>query len=640
MQINGTNHDGMDAFHILNSDLRKSLGFVTPFFAHGQRMWKHESSLHPAYYNAVDAASAGTNMRGTIALLKKNGMYKVYNDFICELDPVFSAMTKAGMPIDQAQRAASSKQLLRERNELHHYLEAVVPQEIRTFSPRNGYVRTPKDTRGLVKITLNAVVHEECSKCGLREPKKSHFKSKLVKQCSQCGSKWTAKHGSTKPTKSCAGATAIERESNDCAGHIALSIAEGEKRWAKLEPFKISNKSIIRYQQNFKHPLIMVGKGEDRKATTDEKAIRQLIGKHPDHKFYEYCLDDREYGTIGSRYIGWWDEAEGRISGGMPVGRDGRVHGHFRHTPSTLRSSMVAPNLQNIPRGDDEGIQRLVKAMFVAPWGQVFVERDFSGIEAVLVGYHCGSVDYYRLAHIDVHSYLTAHNLYRQGIFTAKDLPDLSWSDNDLRAYLKGIKKKYPNERTVAKIMVHSSNYRIGPKHLSEAHPLVFHRIKDAAAALAFYYEVFPAIPAWHERLCLEVDRTAVFKNSFGHIQRFYQVLNWEKRGSKWEWNYGDDAKRLIACGPQSDAALIGKKALKRLFYNYPDTIAQWLRLFIHDSIFTECPEKQTDYVDKTMQFEMEKLIEEMPLDPTWNMGPFLQVFSESKRGTCWGDMH
>jgi DNA polymerase I-like protein with 3'-5' exonuclease and polymerase domains len=641
MIINGTNHDGMDMWHILNSDLKKSLGFVTPFICHGQRMWKNESGSSPAYYNAVDASTAGQNARGIMKLLKQHGMWNIYNEFICELDPVFSAMTRAGMPVDLARRVESSKQLIEKRHEVRAKIEAVVPNAIRVYSPPNGYVKTPADVSGLTEITLGAVSHQECSRCAERDPKKAHYKSKLARTCSVCGAKWTAKHTATRKRSNnpCSEGIEVRTETNRCAGASSVEVVEGEKRWARLEPFKASTKGIQRYQQYFKHPLIITGKGADRKVTCDEKAVSKLIGRHPDHKFYEWVLEERELSTIGSRYIGWYDVASGAIAGGFPVGRDGRVRGIFRHTPSTLRSSMVSPNLQNIPRGDDSDIQKLVKMLFVAQQGHIFIERDFSGIEAKLVGYHCGSKDYIRLAAIDVHSYLTAYNLYRQGRFTAADLPNLAWSDADLGAYLKQIKKTYPNERTVAKIIVHSSNYRIGPKELSEQHPTVFHRIKDAARGRADYYEVFPEIPAWHERLCLQVDKSCVYKNSFGHIQRFYSVLAWSKKQGKWDWDYGDDAKRLIAAGPQSDAAFIIKKALKRLYYNYPDTIAQWLRLLIHDSNFAECPIDQADYCDETMKFEMEKPVEELPLDPSWGLGQFLHIGTESKRGVCWGEM-
>ncbi len=634
----------MDAWHVLNSDLKKSLGFVSPFFCHHQQMWKHESGNQPAYYNAVDAATAGMNMRGTLKLLKQHGMWDIYNEFICELDPVFSAMTRAGMPVDLAQRVDSSKKLITRRDHVRTTIESIIPQEIKVLKPPNGYVRPPADTNGMVEVIFNAIVHQECSNCGERDPKKSHFKSTLTKSCTRCGGKWTAAH--IKPKRkgnNCEGAEFSETQLNPCVGASSISVSEGEKRWARVEPFKASTKGVQRYQKHFKHPLIYAGKGADKKVTTDEKAIKKLIGQHPADPFYPLVLEDREYTKLGGTYIGWFDNETGKINGGFPVGRDGAVHGHFRHTPSTLRSSMVSPNLQNLPRGDAkdaEAVANLVKQMFVCPPGYIFVARDFSGIEAVNVGVAAGDRDFFRLAKIDIHSYFTGHNLVRLGVLGKADMPSTSWSDEDLAGYGAFIKKKFKAERDVGKRCIHAGNYRVGPRKLNEEYPQWFPKVKDAAAVLNFFYEVFPAINAWHERICLQVDKTAVIKNSFGHAHRFYSVLNWTKKGSQWEWGYGDDAKRLIAFGPQSDAALTGKRALKRCYYNYPDSMAQWLRLFIHDEIFVMCPIERADEADRILQHEMEQPIPEMILDPAWGYGDCLTIASEGKRGYSWGSMH
>lgn len=328
-----------------------------------------------------------------------------------------------------------------------------------------------------------------------------------------------------------------------------------------------------------------------------------------------------------------------KIKGGMPVGKDGRIHGVFRHTPSTLRSSMVAPNLQNIPRGDDSEVQALVKKIFVAGPGNIFVAADFCGIEAQIVGVHANDRDYLRLAKIDIHSYFTSQNLYRQKVITAQDLPDLKWSDVDLRGHLKVIKKRFNAERNIGKRCIHAGNYRVGPTKLHEEYPKWFPKVKDASAVLHFFYEVFPSINAWHERICLQVDKSTIFRTSFGHALRFYSVLNWKKSGSGWDWDYGDDAKRLIASGPQSDAALIGKRALKRCYFNYPDTMAKWLRLFIHDEILTECPINKADEAAAILKFEMELATPELILDSSWGFGNTLCIESEGKVGTTWANM-
>lgn len=637
--IGGASHDGMDAWHILNSDLKKSLNFVTPWFRKNLRMWKHLSGSQPAFYNAVDADAAGSNLRGTIALLKKHNLYRVYEEFVLELDPVYAEMTRAGMPIDASMRFNSAQMLTEKKLEVLNRINSLVPDQVKPITPKEGYKKPPKDTTGLTEVTFNGILNTYCTNCGVAAPKKAHFKSKPTKQCNGCGAKWTAAH--VKPSKKkpnpCEGQQYSEVEANPCAAATTVERLEGEKRFAKMGKFVPSTKGILKYQQVKKHPLIYVGKGDEKKPTTDEKAIKKLMGRHPEDKVYPSVLEYRELQTISSRYIGYVED--GKLAGGFPTGRDGNVHGIFRHSPSTLRSSMVSPNLQNIPRGDDSDIQKLVKQMFVAPPGFTFLERDFGGIEAVLVGYEAGSQAVTRLAKIDLHSYFTAYNLNRMGILPAADLPQLRWSDADLAGALHGIKKRFKDERQVGKKVIHSANYHIGPKHMSEDTPQWFPRPKDAAMVLNFYYELFPEILRWHERLCLQVDKSAVVQNAFGHTHRFYQVLNWEKQGNDWTWSFGDDSKRLIAFNPQSNAALIGKRALKNCFNKHPETLAKWLRLFIHDAMFLMVPTEHIDLADELVRVEMEAPIPEMRLDPSWGMGDYLTIGSESKRGQTWASM-
>jgi len=69
-----------------------------------------------------------------------------------------------------------------------------------------------------------------------------------------------------------------------------------------------STKGILNYQAAKKHPVIYVGKGDDRKATTDEKALKKLIGRHPEDKLYPAVLEYRELQTLLTRYIGAWEE--------------------------------------------------------------------------------------------------------------------------------------------------------------------------------------------------------------------------------------------------------------------------------------------------------------------------------------------
>lgn len=349
------------------------------------------------------------------------------------------------------------------------------------------------------------------------------------------------------------------------------------------------------------------------------------------------------------------------LSGGMVVGADDRIHTTFGHNPSSLRLCSFDPNLQNIPRGS-KGYARFVKEIFVAPPGSVFWERDFSGIEAVLVGYFAGSKNYVRLAKLDVHSFYTAHALHMlDGSVSVADLPDLSWEDDRLVRRLKEIKKEFSLPRNdLFKHLIHGANYLQSPKG---AQDLIFKRtmkgydIKTIAKLMGIYFELFSEISKWHTDLCNRVDGAKLragdveqseidpwslgvcyARNPFGYVHHFYNVLDWDKVDGKWYSSKGEDAKRLVSFLPQSTAAAIIKQAAKRI-YNETPWIGQTLRLLIHDSILGECSEGDLENCLNTSRIIMESPIPELPLDPTWNMGESLVIGSEAKVGQSWGSM-
>lgn len=319
--------------------------------------------------------------------------------------------------------------------------------------------------------------------------------------------------------------------------------------------------------------------------------------------------------------------------------------------------------MQNIPRGG-AGEDNWVKEMFVAEDGHVFWERDFSGIEAVLVGYFAGSRGYTRLAKRDVHSFYTAYalNALDPGRVRANDLPDLNWPDDKLFGRLAELKKDLKHERnSLYKHLVHGANYLQSPggaaDHIFKTTGKAFDR-KLVAQVMGIYFELFPDIRKWHRDLCNRVDGTkqrrgepsngtpdpwelgvCFVRNPFGYVHHFYNVLDWEKVGGEWVSSFGDDAKRLVSFLPQSTAAAIIKQAAKTLYFGYP-WVGNTLRLLIHDSVLGEAPESKLDECLETSRVVMETPIPELPLDPTWNMGQFLSIGSEAKVGKSWGDMN
>jgi hypothetical protein len=340
------------------------------------------------------------------------------------------------------------------------------------------------------------------------------------------------------------------------------------------------------------------------------------------------------------------------VIGGFPVGADGRVHTIFTHNPSSLRLSSTDPNLQNLPRGNDSAIQKMVKEMFIAPDGWTFWARDYSGIEAVLVGYFASSHRYVRAAKLGVHAFLAGHIAGRPF--------DFKWSDADIKQAIKEIKKDKIIYDT-AKRVVHGSNYMMTPRKMQYEYPETFPTVAEAYKLQGLYFDIFPEIRQWHSDLCSRVDGTKLrssvdvervdpwtlgvchARNPFGYTHRFYNVLDWEaiEYEGKTEWvsSFGDDAKRLVSFLPQSTAAAIIKRATKRIWYDFP-WIGQTLRLLIHDEIFGETKEEDLDQCLEISRVVMEEPIPELPLDPSWGMGEYLSIGTEPKVGKTWATMH
>lgn len=310
---------------------------------------------------------------------------------------------------------------------------------------------------------------------------------------------------------------------------------------------------------------------------------------------------------------------------------------------------MVDPNLQTLPRGDSSEVQKWVKEMFVAGEGKVFWERDFSAIEAVLVGYFAGSEAYVKFAKLGVHAYLASHILKRPA--------DLSWSESDLRAYFKQLKSEDPLVYSMAKRVVHSSNYMATARKMHYEYPETFRTVEDAMSLQGLYFELFPEIRRWHKDTCTRVDAAkksvkdpdapvdpwsigvCYVQNPFGYVHRFYNVLDWEKIEGEWISTYGEDAKRLISFLPQSTAAAIIKRAGKKLWNEYP-WVGQTMRLWIHDAILGEAPEAMLDSCLDISAQVMQAPIPQLPLDPSWGLGEYLSIGTEAKVGPSWASMH
>lgn len=598
--------DGMLAWHVLNTNLPKGLGFVAPFYAKRTAMWKHLSEEKPAFYNAVDADVALQCWLGIMEGLKSQNLWEVFDTHVIQLNKVFAYMSSKGVLRDEAMRESARLQLSGKLDEIQAAMEAVVPFSVRNIKV---YQRTPSNLDGLIQLESKRKA-KVCPACNAIDVKADHFKSVGVKRLK---------------------AGEVE---NPCHGRKAEVREVSSQLWARVEPFKLSVKSLLAYQKVKGHRPVMNPK--EKRPTFDDKALLRLRKQYKDDPLYPLIGEFRSIQKLLTTYID---------GNGFEVGADGRIHTQFTHNPSTLRSASQNPNLQNLPRpkGPDDPAT-LIRNLFTASDGHVLLARDFSGIEAVLVGYFAAAPNYIRLAKRDVHSFYTAYALHElDGRVSANDLPLLSWDDNKLFTRLAEIKREFKEERnSLYKHLVHGANFMQQARGASEKilkETGVEYETKLVKRVMDIYFELFPEIRSWHRTLLAQADRDGYLRNPFGYVHRFSRVFEWDKVGDQWQKEQGPDANAVVAFLPQSTAAGIIKDSMLRLFFNRFDEAGQHLRLLIHDELFTEVPESQVHQVDAVLKEEMERPILCMPLPPAWGMGDYLQINTEEKIGKRWAEM-
>lgn len=465
MPINGDRHDGMLMWHVLNSALDKGLGFVAPFYCPDIPAWKHLSGDQPAFYNAKDSDIALRCALGIKRDLRKNDLWKVYEGHVVRLNRVLSYMSREGVLLDQEGRKKAEESLGTKLGELEAQMETAIPEQVQKYKV---YKKVPKEAQRIIEEVrlsangleginyLNATIRrrlqqelgliqvpgkelvKQCPNCRLVGIDAAHFKSigkKRLTTCLTCGKPVKQHCDLDEPgIDHAAGCKKLHHEfrgesENPCAGLKPVKVEVDTSLWAQPLKFKLSNQSLQSYQKALRHQAIVDRR--ENKITFDKKAIADLVKKYPKDPLYPLILEFREVQKLLGTYIGV-TQIDGSVKGGMRTGRDGRIHTSYSHNPSTLRLASQEPNMQNIPSRDS--YQRdLVKNLIVAGAGNVLIEYDFSAIEAVLVGYFAGDPSYIRLAKMGIHSYLASHLLGRPA--------DLSWSDGDLVAYFKEIKK-------------------------------------------------------------------------------------------------------------------------------------------------------------------------------------------------------
>jgi len=131
MTIGGRIHDAMWAWHFLQSDLPKALGFAAPLLVNIEP-WKHLSHADPARYSALDAAITADCWQIIRSTLEREGRFAEFERQCTSLLPVIETMTDHGVLIDsKIQSKFLDEDITKERDALFAKIQTEVPVKVR-----------------------------------------------------------------------------------------------------------------------------------------------------------------------------------------------------------------------------------------------------------------------------------------------------------------------------------------------------------------------------------------------------------------------------------------------------------------------------------------------------------------------------
>jgi DNA polymerase-1 len=292
-------------------------------------------------------------------------------------------------------------------------------------------------------------------------------------------------------------------------------------------------------------------KGKTGAYGTDAAILEQLALTHD---LPRRVLEWRQLAKLKSTYT---DALVGQIKPAT-----GRVHTCFQMAvTSTGRLSSTEPNVQNIPIRTEEG--RKIRRAFVAEPGHLLLSADYSQIELRLAA-HMADIDALKEA-------------FRRGI----DIHALTASE----VFGVPVEGMDPNTRRRAKAINFGIIYGISAFGLAAQLQVPQ---GEAAAYIKAYFERFPGIRAYMERIKAECRERGYVETLFGRKCFIPGIRD------------GNVARRQFAERQAINAPLQGTAAdiIKRAMIRLPDALARaGLRarmiLQVHDELLFEVPEAE-----------------------------------------------
>lgn len=664
-----TNLDLMWIWKVIQSDLPMGLGFAAPFYSRFGA-WKHLAHAQPGYYAGVDGLQTRRVGDGVVSDAIASGQWDVFDRHLHRFHlHVLQPATDVGVPVDRVRLTEFNEKLEKEAGRILGVIQTRVPADLRPLTPKAGLTKPPLLTD--VHTKGRATTKRGDAKKDAPDPIKMAIYAQAsvveslvlreVRVCLTCGKQEVAKTHRCQP--------GLPGVGGDATPNLALAVVS-VRRWFWQEPFNPdSPQQLLAYVAAKGHPA---GRAKKTGAPSVDRETLVKLWRDTGDPLYDDVMSYRAVGKVRGTY------GLGTL---RRLDSDDRLHPQTTFKPSTMRTSQVNPNLQNViaDKGGKDSLAAGFRHCVVARRSSWIVEFDFSGSEQVDMGWFMQDPNYIRIAKLGTHAIVASHELGRPA--------QLSWSDDDLRGYLKEIKdSKDPHVQQVydrSKRCVHGVAYGLTTYGMCRNFPKTFPTLKAAEKIEAVYFALAPGVPEFHtvvrhtahEQRYLGgavgyqylPQQKKVIGHPYGYKHWFWSVVSYDRLSESqrlWRqkrgmplldingiWygvSLGEDAKRAVAFYPQSTTR--GKLTEAALPLFDPGEESPWyigdayygqtpLRAPIHDSLLMEVPTGELDRVVEATFAAMRQPMRALPCPAAWGMGSGLVTGVDAKIGADWGSM-
>lgn len=258
------------------------------------------------------------------------------------------------------------------------------------------------------------------------------------------------------------------------------------------------------------------------------------------------------------------------------IAEDGRIHTSFNQTiTATGRLSSTEPNLQNIPMRMELG--RLIRKVFVPKRECVFMDADYSQIELRVLAHMSEDqnlIEAYQMSE-DIHR-ITASQVFHTPFEEVTDL-----------------------QRRNAKAVNFGIVYGISSFGLSQGLSITR---QEATEYIERYFETYPGVKSFLDRLVSEAKLSGKSKSMFGRIRPIPELLS----SNYMQRQFGE---RVAMNAPiQGTAADIIKIAMIKVWKGLQEAgLKSKLILQIHDELLIETYEEEKEQVQHILASQMQE---------------------------------